>query len=439
MSKLLRTLAFSCSIVARASAQDYTILSSPCPLISGSCPEGGGQFGHRVLALDFDGDGMRDVAVAEPGQDAVYVFLGPDFANPTIVRLQPEGFFSGCPNGPGDYFGASLAAGDIDGVPGDEIVIGATHAGGGRGEIHIYSKTRLLRRLSSWRPGVSAFGTGIGVGDFDRDGALDLAVGAGRSAVGGVVSVGTVHVFSSLLATERILVNPGFAQGLGFRGQYGQKLKVEDTDGDGWVDLIVSAQGNAQVGAPFTGAVYVHPSPVVAPAGVAVPAPLRLDDPNVVPCDLGPRYGKGIDARGGLIAVSAQRKEPLGWTCPGGLQEDSGGAFLFSGTDFTMVRQVVDVSPSHKGLFGFDVSLVDLVGTPAPDLAVIALEDREVHVWESADLSQPPLVVPMPPGAVYWAFGIDRGDVDPTDAHEELILGDPRADGCAGRVVILGL
>lgn len=439
MSKLLHTFVAVSSLVALASAQDYTILSPPCPLTSDDCQDGGGQFGHRVLVLDFDGDGARDVAVAEPGQDAVHVFLGPDFDASTAISLQPEGFFSGCPNGAGDFFGAALAAGQLDGVPGDELIIGATKARGGRGEIHIYSKTGLLRRLSSWRPGVTAFGTGIGVGDFDRDGRPDLAVGAGRSDVGGVVSVGTVHVFSTLLETERILVNPGYAQGLGYRGQYGQKLKVDDTDGDGWMDLIVTAQGNAQPGAAFTGAVYVHRSPLVAPAGVAVPLPLRLDDPNVVPCDLGPRYGKGIDARDGLIAVSAQRKEPLGWTCPGGLQEDSGGAFLFSGTDFTTVQQVTDVSPSHLGLFGFDVSLVDLLGTSAPDLAVIALEDREVHVWDSADLSQPPTIVPMPPGAVYWAFGIDRGDVDPTDAHEELVLGDPRAGSCAGRVVILGL
>jgi FG-GAP repeat protein len=426
-----------CWIASTASAQDFTILSSPCPQLSDNCPTDGGQFGHRVLVLDFDGDGVLDIAVAEPGRDAVHVFHGPDFTNAPIVSIQPEGFFIGCSNGGDDQFGSSLAKGEVDGLPGDELIIGAAKARGGRGEVHIYSKTRRLRRLSSWRPGVAGFGTGVAMADFDRDGSPDLAVGAGRSPVGGVPEVGTLHIFSSLLSSERIIVNPAYAQGLGYRGQYGKKLKVDDTDGDGWMDLIVTAQGNSQVGAMHTGAVYVHRSPVVASSGVTVPAPLRLDDPNVVACDFGPRYGKGIDSRDGLLAVSAQRKEPLGWTCPGGLQEDSGGAFLFSGTDFAVVDQVPDVSPSHLGLFGFDVSLVDLLGTPEIDLAVISIVDKQVHVWESADLAQPPVVISMPPGAVYWAFGVDRGELQAANAHEELVLGDPRADGCGGRVVIL--
>lgn len=435
------TASSSASPAPSPSTPTTLIIESPFPVGVGNCPidSGGGFFGHRVLVLDFDGDGNRDLAISEPGQDVVHVLLGPALDMASAIHIQPEGFFSGAPNGPSDFFGASLAAGEWNGLPGDELVIGATQAHGGRGEVHVYTNAGLLRRISSWRPGVRAFGTGVALADLDRDGRPDLAVGAGRTDVNAVLSVGTVHVFSTLLATERILVNPALSQGLGFRGQYGQKVQAADLDGDGWDELVVTAQGNAQPGQPFTGAVYVHPSPVVAPNGVPLAPPLRLDDPNVVPCDFGPRYGKGVDARDGLVAVSAQRKEPLGWTCPGGVQEDSGSAFLFSGTNFTTVEQLTDPTPSHEGLFGFDVCLLDMTGGPELEMAVVALEDRDVLLYDTTDLSQPPIVIPMPDGAAYWAFGIGRGDLFPATPKEELVLGDPRAYSCAGRVVVLGL
>jgi hypothetical protein len=82
-------------------------------------PTGTPSFGRRMVVADFDDDGDPDIAVAAPDDNAVTAYIHDGLTPPgfTQVNVAPTPSAGG--------FGTSLAAGDLDGQPGDELVIGA--------------------------------------------------------------------------------------------------------------------------------------------------------------------------------------------------------------------------------------------------------------------------------------------------------------------------
>jgi len=111
---------------------------------------------------------------------------------------------------------------------------------------HVPSGVVMLRRGKGWKiitqkdagmpghpGGADEFGSGLTSGDFDRDGAADLAIGApGRNRVS--VLLGTGH---GLSGGRRIQLR-------GSR-DYGYGLVARDLDADGYDDLLVAAPGAA--------------------------------------------------------------------------------------------------------------------------------------------------------------------------------------------------
>lgn len=90
------------------------------PLLVIDAPGGEADFGQRMVAADFNGNGTPDLAVSAPsgnGSGMIYVYL--DVAggagNPIEIPA-PEG---------AGGFGLAMAAGNLDGADGDELVIGA--------------------------------------------------------------------------------------------------------------------------------------------------------------------------------------------------------------------------------------------------------------------------------------------------------------------------
>jgi len=74
-------------------------------------------FGFATAVGDFDGDGAEDVALSSPSTNAVFVWQDVDLANPpaSLDALPATG---------ASEFGASLAAGDIDGDGNDDLAVG---------------------------------------------------------------------------------------------------------------------------------------------------------------------------------------------------------------------------------------------------------------------------------------------------------------------------
>lgn len=183
--------------------------------------EPGDAFGSALAAGDFDGNGRDDLAIGIPNQNissfdnagAVQVLYGSNsglrgadsqFWNQDSTDVGNTAEFD-------DQFGFALAAGDFDDDGEDDLAIGAPNENLGgiqnAGVIHIlYGHSSGLRPsgdqvIHQDRPGFrdfaedgDRFGAMLAVGDFDDDGAMDLAVSVPGEDISGVVDAGAVQV-----------------------------------------------------------------------------------------------------------------------------------------------------------------------------------------------------------------------------------------------------
>lgn len=166
------------------------------------------RFGADIAALgDADGDGVEDLAVGAFGEDPLKcgrVFVLHLRTNGTVKSLSEIG--NGVGGFPavlelGDRFGMALAADDFDGDGLQDLVIGAVgddDGGADAGALYVClmsatGRVRSVEKISALtggfggllRPGDN-FGISCAtVGDLDRDGAVDLAVGAYQDDDGG--------------------------------------------------------------------------------------------------------------------------------------------------------------------------------------------------------------------------------------------------------------
>jgi hypothetical protein len=173
---------------------------------------GGMSLGAATAVGDFDGDGIGDVAVGAPNDDAagtdsgsILILYGPVPRGARVYR-DADARISG--NLPGGRFGASIATiGDVDGDGRDDLLVGAPGsptASERRGYAVVLYGHGGLPLASTWNNwgsrllGVGAddrFGASVAaIGDVDADGTPDFAVGAPGSDAGGA-DAGAVSVW----------------------------------------------------------------------------------------------------------------------------------------------------------------------------------------------------------------------------------------------------
>lgn len=280
-------------------------------------PEEGDEFGTSLTAGDFNGDGYADLAIGVPeesignieragavnvlfGSETGLTWVGNQFLSQSEVRREDDGAGTYTLLGDllagselNDYFGLSLAAGDISGDGYDELVIGVPEEDIGNvygaGAMHIVrgsAQGLVASNNEHWhqdgahrdhdgdgqldvtigdpRGGAEEFdlfGSSLVVGNFDGDPFADVAVGVPREdlTIDGAETtrVGVVQVFR------------GSSDGLTLQGaqwwrqdgesalgtmvgsppeeldHFGSRLTTGDFDGDGIDDLVVGTPDEA--------------------------------------------------------------------------------------------------------------------------------------------------------------------------------------------------
>ena len=170
--------------------------------ITGGAERGNG-FGSALVGADFTGDGFDDLGVGLPGEDGGSVIVIYGSANRLTSqgnqrwRQGDNGILDRAEGGNG--FGSELSAGDFDGDGFKDLAVGVPGEDDGQGVVHaIYGASgglssdgnQLLRQDISSPEDGDVYGSSLATGDFNDDGADDLAIGVpGENAARGAVNV----------------------------------------------------------------------------------------------------------------------------------------------------------------------------------------------------------------------------------------------------------
>jgi hypothetical protein len=237
------------------------------------------QFGTTVAGGDFDGDGFSDLVVGAPHDTtgtpqsgSITVIYGTDsgLKNDGAVRLSPDtdGVIGVAENF--RRFGDALAVGDFDADGFSDLAVGspgATVSGLARaGMVHVFYGTPTglgVARNQAFTQDTSGvadsceagdeFGEALASGDFNGDGASDLAIGVPDEDVTvGIKTLvthpdaGVVHVLFGApgaglgTAGSRLLrEGSGLAGAIAGGDATGSALAAGDLNGDGFADLAV--------------------------------------------------------------------------------------------------------------------------------------------------------------------------------------------------------
>jgi hypothetical protein len=242
--------------------------------------EPGDLFGAALAVGHFDLDSAADLAIGVPGEDVVsntvvdggwvHVVGGRGFVGLDNWHhsLSQESF--GRTSQTKDHFGAALAAGNFDVLQGDDLAIGvpdkdfADIVDAGYILVAISDGTKLITKggwlhiqQGNFGPeglGVESgdkFGEVLTTGDFNKDGAADLAIGVWHEDVGTASNAGYVNVIYGKFQdgfTTPIQYFEQAAAGVGSveaGDWFSRSLLSADINADGFSDLVIGVPGEA--------------------------------------------------------------------------------------------------------------------------------------------------------------------------------------------------
>jgi hypothetical protein len=240
---------------------------APARVLSPPDPSPYDGFGATLTAGDLDGDGYADLAVGAAGIDRAGKSRGTDRGAVYLYRGSADGLY-GAPiarlEAPvpldHDRFGYALSAGDLDGDQRADLAVGAPSsesADTDTGAVYLFTGAAALAGtaphavLTVDAIGAPAdhryrrFGSAVAaVGDVDRDGVGDLAVGTSGPDRGlALLYRGSREAIAR--APWAVLRDPGTAPHSDFGDSVGA---AGDLDGDGHADLVIGAASDRRGG-----------------------------------------------------------------------------------------------------------------------------------------------------------------------------------------------
>ncbi len=257
--------------------------------VAGSA-ETGDYFGASLAVGDFNGDGYGDVLVGSPLEDKgrkrdagqVHVIYGTRSGLGSSSTTIDQGT-RGVPGSidSDDRFGSSVAVGDFDNDGYDDAVVGAEgedvgkrrdagaftvlygHRSGLRGT-GAKTFTANTKGIGGQAEAHANLGSTAVVGDFNRDGRDDVAVGAPGAGGNNAMNAGAVHVLYGSKrgirtgGSQRLVQGAANAPEQSEAGdRFGASLAVGDFNGDRRGDLAVGAPGESLDGHDGAGLVIV--------------------------------------------------------------------------------------------------------------------------------------------------------------------------------------
>ena len=283
---------------------------------------------HGFPIGDFDGDGIRDLAVfhdypASSSPGYLRVYSGADLVT---LLLSLSGIDTG--NGNDSDIGyRTTTANDLNADGFDDIVTTEPLANN-----QWIADCGALRALAGALPGFGGtaiwtfFGEKnndqledvINVGDWDGDSVSDFAVGSPGVDIGALTGAGRIYLVSGATGLEFGRLD-GFASNL--RMGEGRRLAVSDLTGDGQVELIVGLPAFDANQLTDAGAVRVYEW-----TGSGLSLLQGIDGDSA-----GDKFGSAVHAAGDLngdgindFVVSSPFADPAGFA-------DAGSVFAFSG------------------------------------------------------------------------------------------------------------
>jgi hypothetical protein len=377
------------------------------------------QLGYDAILADVNGDGLEDILLGaafarrpDSGASAgvVYVIFGNSELSP-VIDLSVDGAGAVLLGGGGtDYFGDSLAAGDLNGDGVDDILIGATfarrpadlpNAGAQAGAAYaVFGGESLGGTLDMGQgqhdmvvygandsPHPDELGDKVASGDINGDGIDDFIVGA--EAAGGPDDARSVaaevHVIYGSPDIGGIFDVAAGDQDLSVWGAeqndtLGFNISAGDINGDGVDDLLMTARGGDGPGNSVGEGGEVH----IVFGRNDLPAEIDLlaaeSDASIFGQDQADMLGSALlSAAGDGPAADLILGTPFG-DGPGGDRPESGEVYVLDARAATgeasvasLPRRLVLYGRRQNDGFGAAAASGDINGDGRPEIIVLAV------------------------------------------------------------------
>ncbi|MFH8472119.1 FG-GAP and VCBS repeat-containing protein [Streptomyces sp. NPDC018000] len=211
----------------------------------------GDVFGEDVVSGDFDGDGDQDLAVTSNSRAGVVLLKGP------FTRTGGKSGWDSLGGSYGYLWAPNLVAGRVTADAATDLYILGSDLQGGTSDLDLRAYfhrggSTFTQRAGELRvpdDGGHQGGDILSIGDFDKDGYGDLAIGRGYERGDGERGYVTVQYGGSngpntarkpVKFTQNTTGVPGSSENEDY---FGSAIAAGDVNGDGYADLAVGARG----------------------------------------------------------------------------------------------------------------------------------------------------------------------------------------------------